>query len=83
MVDMLTRIDIINLTRKLVDKYNISVIMITHEMNLALHASAITIILFKGAIVEQEHTKKILENHLIGVIALLKRWVLEKYKNRG
>jgi peptide/nickel transport system ATP-binding protein len=64
MVDMSTRIDIINLTRELVDTYNMSIIMITHEMNLALYASDRTVVLFKGAIVEQGDTKKILKNPL-------------------
>jgi peptide/nickel transport system ATP-binding protein len=64
MVDMSTRADIVNLTRDLIDAYGMSIIMITHEMSTALYASDRTIVLFKGMIVEEGDTKKIMKNPL-------------------
>ncbi|MEZ0289787.1 MAG: ABC transporter ATP-binding protein [Sulfolobales archaeon] len=64
MVDMSTRVDIVNLSRDLVDSNNMSIIMITHEMNMALYATDRIIVLFKGRVVEQGDTKKIMRNPL-------------------
>ncbi len=64
MVDMSTRADIVNLSRDLVDKFNMSIVMITHEMNMALYATDKIIVLFKGVIVEQGDTRKILKEPL-------------------
>jgi len=64
MVDMSTRVDIVNLSRDLVDQYKMTIIMITHEMNMALYATDKMIVLFKGRIVEYGDTKKILKDPL-------------------
>ncbi len=64
MVDMSTRVDIVNLTRDLVDRFGASVIMITHEMNMALYATDKMIVLFKGRIVERGDTRKIMKDPL-------------------
>lgn len=64
MVDMSTRVDIVNLSRELVDKFNMSIIMITHEMNMALYATDKMIVLFKGKVVEYGDTRKILREPL-------------------
>jgi peptide/nickel transport system ATP-binding protein len=64
MVDMSTRADIINLSRDLVDKFDMSIVMITHEMNMALYATDRIIVLFKGVVVEQGDTREILKEPL-------------------
>jgi peptide/nickel transport system ATP-binding protein len=64
MVDMSTRVDIVNLSRDLVDKFGMSIIMITHEMNMALYATDKMIVLFKGKVVEYGETKKIMKDPL-------------------
>ncbi|MEM1610236.1 MAG: ABC transporter ATP-binding protein [Sulfolobales archaeon] len=61
MVDMSTRVDIVNLSRELVDRYNMSIMMITHEMNMALYATDKMVILFKGKVVEYGGTRRILK----------------------
>ncbi len=64
MVDMSTRVDIVNLSRDLVDKFGMSIIMITHEMNMALYATDKMIVLFKGKVVEYGETRKIMKDPL-------------------
>ncbi len=64
MVDMSIRIDILNLLRELIDKLGMSVIFITHEMNLALYASDKVIVLYSGEVVEEGSADKIIKNPL-------------------
>jgi peptide/nickel transport system ATP-binding protein len=64
MVDMSIRIDILNLLRDLVDSEGLSVLFITHEMNLALYASDEIAVLYKGEIMEHGPTDEILKEPL-------------------
>jgi len=64
MVDMSLRIDIVNLLRELVDNYNMSVLMITHEANIAFYASDRVLVMYKGKIVEMGSADELLRNPL-------------------
>lgn len=64
MIDMSLRVDVLNLFRELKEKYNMSILMITHEANLAFYASDKVLIMYKGKFVETGEVEKVSKNPL-------------------
>lgn len=64
MIDMSLRVDVLNLFRELKERYNMSILMITHEANLAFYASDKVLIMYKGRMVETGSVEKIVKNPL-------------------
>lgn len=64
MIDMSLRVDVLNLFRELKEKYNMSILMITHEANLAFYASDKVLIMYKGKFVETGDVEKVSKNPL-------------------
>ncbi|WP_457753152.1 ABC transporter ATP-binding protein [Thermococcus sp.] len=64
MLDASTRIDILNLLGDFRDKYNTSILFITHDLSLGYYLSDTTIIMYRGTIVEMGDTKKVFNNSL-------------------
>jgi len=64
MVDMSIRIDILNLLRELVDRDKLSIIFITHEINLAFYASDEIVVLYRGEVMERGDAEEMLKDPL-------------------
>lgn len=64
MIDMSLRVDILNLLRDLGEKYNMAILMITHEANMAFYASDKVIIMHRGKFVEMGNADEISSNPL-------------------
>lgn len=62
MLDASTRIGVLNLLVQLCKKNGMTVLFITHDLNLGYYISDTTLIMYKGRLVEQGDTKKIYEN---------------------
>lgn len=62
MLDASTRIGVLNLLVELCKKNGMSVIFITHDLNLGYYISDESLIMYKGRLVERGNTKKIYEN---------------------
>lgn len=62
MLDASTRIGILNLLVDLCKKNGMSVLFITHDLNLGYYISDYTMIMYKGRLVEMGNTKKIYQN---------------------
>src|SRR5690554_5009244 len=62
MLDASTRIGVLNLLVELTDKKGMSVIFITHDLNLGYYISDESLIMYKGRLVESGDTKKIYES---------------------
>jgi len=62
MLDASTRIGILNLLVELCKETGMSVIFITHDLNLGYYISDESLIMYKGRLVERGDTKKIYEN---------------------
>ncbi len=62
MLDASTRIGVLNLLVELCKKNDMSVVFITHDLNLGYYISDESLIMYKGRLVEQGDTKKIYEN---------------------
>lgn len=62
MLDASTRIGVLNLLIELCKKNVMSVIFITHDLNLGYYISDESLIMYKGRLVERGDTKKIYEN---------------------
>lgn len=62
MLDASTRIGILNLLVDLCKDRGMSVLFITHDLNLGYYISDYTMIMYKGRLVEKGDTKKIYEN---------------------
>ncbi|MFP4016205.1 MAG: ABC transporter ATP-binding protein [Halanaerobiales bacterium] len=62
MLDASTRIGVLNLLVELCKKNGMSVIFITHDLNLGYYISDESLIMYKGRLVERGDTKKIYEN---------------------
>lgn len=62
MLDASTRIGVLNLLVELCKKKGMSVIFITHDLNLGYYISDESLIMYKGRLVEFGNTKKIYEN---------------------
>lgn len=62
MLDASTRIGVLNLLVELCKKNGMTVIFITHDLNLGYYISDTTLIMYKGRLVERGDTKKIYEN---------------------
>ena len=62
MLDASTRIGVLNLLIELCKKNSMSVIFITHDLNLGYYISDDSLIMYKGRLVERGDTKKIYEN---------------------
>lgn len=62
MLDASTRIGVLNLLLELCKKNGMSVIFITHDLNLGYYISDESLIMYKGRLVERGNTKKIYEN---------------------
>lgn len=63
MLDASTRIDVLNMLADLTE-HNLSVLFITHDLNLGYYISDRTVILYRGAIVEMGDTARIFDNPL-------------------
>lgn len=63
MLDASTRIDVLNMLADLTE-HNLSVLFITHDLNLGYYISDKTVILYRGAIVEMGDTARIFDNPL-------------------
>lgn len=63
MLDASTRIDVLNMLADLTDRH-LSVLFITHDLNLGYYISDKTVILYRGAIVEMGDTARIFDNPL-------------------
>ncbi len=61
MLDASTRIGVLNLLVELCKKNGMTVIFITHDLNLGYYISDTTLIMYKGRLVERGDTKKIYE----------------------
>ncbi len=85
MLDASTRVDILNLLGDLKEK-GMSVIFITHDLSFGYYISDVTIILYKGSIMEMGDTKKVFHNPihpytkmlLESVPSIDKKWDLKK-----
>ncbi|PTW00869.1 peptide/nickel transport system ATP-binding protein [Halanaerobium saccharolyticum] len=62
MLDASTRIGVLNLLVESCKKHGMSVIFITHDLNLGYYISDKSLIMYKGRLVERGDTKKIYEN---------------------
>lgn len=62
MLDASTRIGVLNLLVELCKKNGMSVIFITHDLNLGYYISDESLIMYKGRLVERGDTKKIYKN---------------------
>ncbi len=62
MLDASTRIGVLNLLVELCKKNGMSVVFITHDLNLGYYISDDSLIMYKGRLVERGDTKKIYEN---------------------
>lgn len=62
MLDASTRIGILNLLIELCKEKGMSVLFITHDLNLGYYISDESLIMYKGRLVEKGDTKKIYEN---------------------
>ena|SRR5690554_6260164 len=62
MLDASTRIGVLNLLVELTKKNGMSIIFITHDLNLGYYISDESLIMYKGRLVESGDTKKIYEN---------------------
>ncbi|MFW6263578.1 MAG: ABC transporter ATP-binding protein [Thermotogota bacterium] len=62
MLDASTRIGVLNLLVELCKKNGMSVLFITHDLNLGYYISDTTLIMYKGRLVEKGDTKKIYKN---------------------
>lgn len=62
MLDASTRIGVLNLLVDLCKKNGMSVLFITHDLNLGYYISDYTLIMYKGRLVEKGITKKVYEN---------------------
>ncbi|HSK95209.1 MAG TPA: ABC transporter ATP-binding protein [Euzebyales bacterium] len=63
MLDASTRIDVLNMLADLT-KRDLSVLFITHDLNLGYYISDRTVILYRGAVVEMGDTARIFDNPL-------------------
>lgn len=63
MLDASTRIDVLNMLADLTE-HDLSVLFITHDLNLGYYISDRTVILYRGAIVEMGDTARIFDNPL-------------------
>nr|WP_232461978.1 ABC transporter ATP-binding protein [Thermococcus siculi] len=64
MLDASTRIDVLNLLGDFRDKYNTSVLFVTHDLALGYYISDSTIIMYRGTIVEMGDTERVFHNPL-------------------
>ena len=62
MLDASTRIGVLNLLVELCKKNGMTVLFITHDLNLGYYISDVTLIMYKGRLVEKGDTKSIYEN---------------------
>src|SRR6056297_821791 len=62
MLDASTRIGVLNLLVELCKKNGMTVLFITHDLNLGYYISDTTLIMYKGRLVERGDTKKIYKN---------------------
>ncbi len=62
MLDASTRIGVLNLLVELCKKNGMTVLFITHDLNLGYYISDITLIMYKGRLVEKGDTKSIYKN---------------------
>ncbi len=62
MLDVSTRIGILNLLVDICKSRGMSILFITHDLNLGYYISDYTLIMYKGRLVEKGDTKKIYEN---------------------
>lgn len=62
MLDASTRIGILNLLVDLCKKNGMSILFITHDLNLGYYISDYTMIMYKGRLVEMGNTKKVYQN---------------------
>ena len=62
MLDASTRIGVLNLLVESCKKHGMSVIFITHDLNLGYYISDQSLIMYKGRLVERGETRKIYEN---------------------
>ena len=62
MLDASTRIGILNLLVDICKSRGMSILFITHDLNLGYYISDYTLIMYKGRLVEKGDTKKIYEN---------------------
>ena len=62
MLDASTRIGVLNLLVETCKKHGMSVLFITHDLNLGYYISDYTLIMYKGRLVERGITKKVYEN---------------------
>ena len=62
MLDASTRIGVLNLLVETCKKHGMSVLFITHDLNLGYYISDYTLIMYKGRLVERGVTKKVYEN---------------------
>lgn len=65
MLDASTRIGVLNLLVELTKKNGMSIIFITHDLNLGYYISDESLIMYKGRLVESGDTKKIYENPVL------------------
>jgi peptide/nickel transport system ATP-binding protein len=63
MLDASTRIDVLNMLADLTE-HDLSILFITHDLNLGYYISDKTVILYRGAIVEMGDTARIFDNPL-------------------
>jgi peptide/nickel transport system ATP-binding protein len=63
MLDASTRIDVLNMLAELTDR-DLSILFITHDLNLGYYISDRTVILYRGAVVEMGDTARIFDNPL-------------------
>ncbi len=62
MLDASTRIDILNLLREIASTRGMSVLFITHDLSLGYYISDVTLIMYRGEIVEMGDTQKVYNN---------------------
>lgn len=62
MLDASTRMGVLNLLVELCKKNGMSVLFITHDLNLGYYISDYTLIMYQGRLVERGQTKKIYQN---------------------
>lgn len=75
MVDASLRMSIVNLFKELKEKYNVSIIYITHDLAIAYYISDFIAIMLRGSIVEMGPVEKILGNPKHPYTKLLKESV--------
>ena len=81
-LDVSHQFEVFNLLRGLNDKKGLTVIIVTHDLNLSLKFSKKTLVLDKGSIVNYGNTNEVLKTELIEKYFMVKSKIMEFQNNQ-